>query len=162
MLNFSFAVSKKLNDSTADLSGYVGKEFEPTDWLEIAQERIDQFAAATNDHQFIHVEPERAAQTPFGGTIAHGYLTLSLLTYFSEQSGFAPKNLVMAVNYGSDKIRYLSPVRAGSRVRALQKIIEVAEKQPGQWLIKTAFTIEIEGIEKPALIAEILGLYVVS
>ncbi len=140
----------------------VGKELEPSDWLEITQERVNQFADATNDHQFIHVDAEKASQTPFGGTIAHGYLTLSLLSYFSAQSGILPEGLVMAVNYGSDKVRYLAPVVVGARVRAHQKIAEVAEKRPGQWLIKTNFTIEIEGVETPALIAEILGLYIVA
>ena len=140
----------------------VGKELEPSDWLEITQDRVNQFADATNDHQFIHVDAEKASQTPFGGTIAHGYLTLSLLSYFSAQSGILPEGLVMAVNYGSDKVRYLAPVAVGARVRAHQKIAEVSEKKPGQWLIKTTFTIEIEGVETPALIAEILGLYIVA
>ena len=140
----------------------VGKELEPSDWLEITQDRVNQFADATNDHQFIHVDAEKASQTPFGGTIAHGYLTLSLLSYFSAQSGILPEGLVMAVNYGSDKVRYLAPVAVGARVRAHQKIAEVSEKKPGQWLIKTNFTIEIEGVETPALVAEILGLYIVA
>ncbi len=140
----------------------VGKEYEPTDWLEITQARVDQFADATNDHQFIHVDKEKASQTPFGGTIAHGYLTLSLLSYFSMQSGVLPEGLVMAVNYGSDKVRYLAPVAVGKRVRAHMKITDVSEKNPGQWLIRTAVTIEIEGVEKPALVAEILGLFIVA
>ncbi len=140
----------------------VGKEYAPTDWLEITQERVDQFADATNDHQFIHVDKEKASQTPFGGTIAHGYLTLSLLSYFSMQSGVLPEGLVMAVNYGSDKIRYLAPVPVGKRVRAHMKITDVTEKNPGQWLIKTAVRIEIEGVETPALVAEILGLFIVA
>ena len=140
----------------------VGKEYEPTDWLEITQERVNQFADATNDHQFIHVDVEKASQTPLGGTIAHGYLTLSLLSYFAMQSGVLPEGLVMAVNYGSDKVRYLTPVRVGSRVRAHMNIIDVTEKNPGQWLIKTGVSIEIEGVETPALVAEILGLFFVK
>ncbi len=140
----------------------VGKEYAPTDWLEITQERVDQFADATNDHQFIHVDKEKASQTPFGGTIAHGYLTMSLLSYFSMQSGVLPEGLVMAVNYGSDKVRYLAPVPVGKRVRAHMKITDVSEKNPGQWLIRTAVTIEIEAVEKPALVAEILGLFIVA
>lgn len=146
----------------SELPSLEGTELAPTEWIEITQERIDQFAGATNDHQFIHVDPERAAESPFGGTIAHGYLTLSLLTFFSMQSGVQPEGLKMAVNYGSDKVRYLAPVRAGARVRALQKIADVTEKKPGQWLIKTGVTIEIEGEQTPALIAEILGLYIVA
>jgi acyl dehydratase len=148
--------------AVSQLPELVGKEYEPTDWLEITQERVNQFADATNDHQFIHVDVEKASQTPLGGTIAHGYLTLSLLSYFGMQSGVLPEGLVMAVNYGSDKVRYLTPVRVGSRVRAHMKIIDVTEKNPGQWLIKSDVSIEIEGVETPALVAEILGLFFVK
>jgi len=146
----------------SQLPELIGKEYEPTDWLEITQERVNQFADATNDHQFIHVDTEKASQTPFAGTIAHGYLTLSLLSYFGMQSGVMPEGMSMVVNYGSDKVRYLTPVRVGSRVRAHMKIIDVTEKNPGQWLIKTGVSIEIEGVEKPALVAEILGLFFVK
>ena len=146
----------------SQLPELIGKEYEPTDWLEITQERVNQFADATNDHQFIHVDAEKARQTPLGGTIAHGYLTLSLLSYFGMQSGVMPEGMAMVVNYGSDKVRYLTPVRVGSRVRAHMKIIDVTEKNPGQWLIKTGVSIEIEGVEKPALVAEILGLFFVK
>ena len=148
--------------AVSQLPELVGKEYAPTDWLEITQERVDQFADATNDHQFIHVDKEKAGQTPFGGTIAHGYLTMSLLSYFSMQSGVLPEGLVMAVNYGSDKVRYLAPVPVGKRVRAHMKITDVSEKNPGQWLIRTAVTIEIEAVETPALVAEILGLFIVA
>ncbi len=148
--------------AVSQLPELVGKEYEPTDWLEITQERVNQFADATNDHQFIHVDVEKASQTPLGGTIAHGYLTLSLLSYFGMQSGVMPEGMAMVVNYGSDKVRYLTPVRVGSRVRAHMKIIDVTEKNPGQWLIKTGVSIEIEGVEKPALVAEILGLFFVK
>ena len=145
-----------------DLPGLVGKELEPSPWLEITQERVNQFADATNDHQFIHVDPEKAAQTPFGGPIAHGFLSLSLLSYLNAQSAIVPENLVMGINYGSDKIRYLAPVRVGKRIRSRQKVLEVAEKQPGQWLFKNAVTVEIEGEETPALVAEILSMMVVA
>jgi len=145
-----------------DLPGLVGKELEPSSWLEITQERVNQFADATNDHQFIHVDPEKAAQTPFGGPIAHGFLSLSLLSFLSEQNLVVPENLAIAVNYGSDKIRYLMPVRVGKRIRSRQKVLEVEEKNPGQWLMKTAVTVEIEGEETPALIAEILTMLVVA
>lgn len=146
----------------SELAGLIGTEFEPSDWLEITQERVDQFADATNDHQFIHVDAEAAAKTPFGGTIAHGFLTLSLISYFSYESGFEVEGAVMGLNYGSDRVRYLAPVPVGGRVRARTKLLEVSEKKPGQWLLKTEVTIEIEGNETPALVAEILGLYILG
>jgi acyl dehydratase len=145
-----------------DMPGLVGKELQPSEWLEITQKRVDQFAAATNDHQFIHVDPEKASQTPFGGPIAHGFLSLSLLSFLNAQTAAVPENLVMGINYGSDKIRYLMPVRVGKRIRSRQKILEVAEKKPGHWLIKTEVTVDIEGESVPALIAEILSMMVVS
>ena len=145
-----------------DLPSLIGKELDPSPWLEITQERINQFADATNDHQFIHVDPDKAAQTAFGGPIAHGFLSLSLLSYLNAQSAVVPENLVMGVNYGSDKIRYLMPVRVGKRIRSLQKVLEVTEKKPGNWLLKYQVTVEIEGEETPALIAEILSMLVVD
>ena len=145
-----------------EMPNLVGRELEPSPWLEITQERVNQFADATNDHQFIHIDPEKAAQTPFGGPIAHGFLSLSLLSYLNEQTAIVPENTVMAINYGSDKIRYLAPVRVGKRIRSHQKILEVTEKNPGQWLMKTAVTVEIEGEETPALVAELLAMTVVA
>ena len=145
-----------------DLPKLARKELPPSEWMEITQERVDQFAEATNDFQFIHVEPERAAQTPFGGPIAHGFLSLSLLSYLNAQTAIVPENLVMGINYGSDKVRYLMPVRVGKRIRSRQKVLEVTEKKPGQWLMKTAVTVEIEGEETPALVAEILSMLVVA
>ncbi len=145
-----------------DFPNLVGKELEPSSWMEITQQRVNQFAHATNDHQFIHVDPEKAALTPFGGPIAHGFLTLSLIPYLTAENSVKPEGLVMGINYGSDKVRFLQPVRVGSRIRAQQKILAVSEKNPGQWLIKTAVTIEIENAEKPALIAEFLAMLVVK
>jgi acyl dehydratase len=145
-----------------DLPGLAGKELDPSPWLEVTQDRVNQFAEATNDHQFIHVDPEKAAQTPFGGPIAHGFLSLSLLSYLNAQTAIVPENLVMGINYGSDKVRYLAPVRVGKRIRSRQRVLEVTEKKPGQWLIKNAVTVEIEGEETPALIAEILSMMVVA
>jgi acyl dehydratase len=145
-----------------DMPSLIGMELQPSPWLEITQERVDQFADATNDHQFIHVDPEKAAKTPFGGPIAHGFLSLSLLSHLNEQVAIFPENLVMGVNYGSDKVRYLMPVRVGKRIRSRQTILEVAEKKPGQWLLKTAVTVEIEDEETPALVAEILSMMIVS
>ncbi|MDH3747173.1 MAG: MaoC family dehydratase [Gammaproteobacteria bacterium] len=145
-----------------DLPSLIGRELEPSPWIEITQERVNQFADATNDHQFIHVDPEKAAQTPFGGPIAHGFLSLSLLSYLTAQNAIVPDNLVMGINYGSDKVRYLMPVRVGKRIRSRQKVLEVTEKKPGQWLIKNAVTVEIEDEETPALVAEILSMMVVG
>jgi len=145
-----------------DLPSLVGTELEPSPWLEITQERVNQFADATNDHQFIHVDPERAAETPFGGPVAHGFLSLSLLSYLNEQSAVMPDNIVMGINYGSDKVRYLMPVRVGKRIRSRQKVLEVTEKKPGQWLIKNDVTVEIEGEKTPALVAEILSMIIVG
>ena len=145
----------------ADLPTFVGKTLKPSSWMEITQERVNQFADATDDHQFIHVDPERAAQTPFGGPIAHGYLTLSLISHLTAENSLKPEGLVMAINYGSDKVRFLQPVRVGSRIRAQQKILYASEKNPGQWLIKSAVTIEIENVEKPALIAECIAMLIV-
>ena len=146
----------------AELPSIVGKELEPSPWLEITQERVNQFANATNDHQFIHVDLEKAKQTPFGGTIAHGFLSLSLLSYLNAQTAIVPEGLVMGINYGSNKVRFLAPVSVGKRIRSRQKILEVTEKKPGQWLIKTDVSVEIDGEETPALVAEILSMYIVQ
>jgi len=143
-----------------DLPGLVGRAFPPSPWLTITQKRVNQFADATNDRQFIHVDPDRAAQTPFGGPVAHGFLTLSLLSYLTAQSGMVPEDASMGINYGSDRIRYLAPVRVGKRIRSHQKVIDVTEKQPGQWLLKYEITVEIEGEQTPALVAEILSLLI--
>jgi acyl dehydratase len=145
-----------------DLPGLIGTELEPSPWLTITQERVNQFADATNDHQFIHIDPQKAAQTPFGGPIAHGFLSLSLLSYLNEQTAIVPENTVMAINYGSDKVRYLAPVRVGKRIRSRQTVLDVTEKKPGQWLFKYAVTVEIEGEETPALVAEILSMMIVA
>ena len=145
----------------ADLSALIGQDLEPSSWLEITQERVNQFADATNDHQFIHVNPEKASQTPFGGPIAHGFLTLSLLPFLTGEKSKRIDGLVMGINYGSDKVRFLQPVRVGSRIRAQQKLLEVVEKRPGQWLTKTLVSIEIENEQKPALITEYLAMFIV-
>ena len=146
----------------ANLTTLIGQDLEPSSWLEITQERVNQFADATNDHQFIHVDPEKAAQTPFGGPIAHGFLTLSLVPFLTGEKSKPIDGLVMGINYGSDKVRFLQAVRVGSRIRAQQKILEVTEKRPGQWLTRTLVTIEIENEQKPALIAENLAMMIVK
>ena len=142
------------------LRDYIGRELDPSDWLTIDQDRISAFADATLDHQFIHVDAAKAAKTPFGKTIAHGYLTMSLISYFAGQCGVRPDKTVMALNYGSDKVRFLQPVRVDSRIRARAVLQEVEERQPGQTLLKTRFTVEIEGEEKPAMVADILSLFI--
>lgn len=134
----------------------------PSSWMRIDQERIDQFAEATGDHQFIHVDPQRAAKTPFGGTIAHGFLTLSLLPKLSEEVALRPEGVVMGINYGLNKVRMLQPVRSGSEVRLQSKILGVVEKAPGRLLVTTEATVEIKGEDKPALIAETLAMFVLG
>jgi acyl dehydratase len=145
-----------------DLPALVGQEHGPSSWFDITQDRVNLFADATNDHQFIHVDEAQAAQTPFGGTIAHGFLTLSLIPFLTAEIAPAFEGLVMGINYGTDKVRFLQPVRVGSRVRACQKYLEVTEKNPGQWLIKSRVTVEIEGQAKPALVAETLAIFVIE
>jgi len=144
-----------------EFASLAGTELAPTDWLEITQDRVNQFADATNDHQFIHVKPLKAKLTPFGGTIAHGFLTLSLVTYLMSDATPLPEGHKMTINYGSDKVRYLAPVRVGKRIRAQQKIVDVTEKKAGRWLVKTEVSIEVEGEETPAMVAEILMMHFV-
>jgi len=138
----------------------VGTKFEPGEWIVVDQGRINTFADCTEDHQFIHVDEEKAKQTPFGGTIAHGFLTLSLLAKMAEGSGVLPENLVMGINYGFDKVRFLAPVRAGKRVRAHSEVLDVDRKDDNRFLIKQAVSVEIEGEETPALVAEWLSMLV--
>ncbi len=126
-----------------------------SDWVEVTQAMIDQFADATGDHQFIHINPAAAAMTPFGGTIAHGFLTLSLATLLlAKVDGPQIAGVKMGVNYGLNKVRFISPVRSGKRVRGHFKTLELIEKRPGQWQQTRELTVEIEGEAKPAMIAE--------
>ena len=140
-----------------DLQARSNKE-DVSDWILISQEMIDQFAGATKDHQYIHVDPERAKQSPFGGTIAHGFLSLSLLSRMAAEATLLPDRLKMAVNYGFDRVRFLAPVRSGKRIRGRFTLDSVVEKAPGQYLMRHTVTVEIEGEDKPALTAEWLGL----
>lgn len=142
----------------AELAQYVGKELGRSEWLTIDQERINLFAEATGDFQFIHVAPVKAAKTPFGSTIAHGFLTLSLIPKLMEDILVLPEGLKMVVNYGLDSVRFIQPVKVGSRVRLKVDLSEAVEKKPGQWLLKATTTLEIEGQDKPAYIAEPLSL----
>lgn len=145
------------------LAQYIGKEVGVTDWLEIDQARINQFADATGDHQYIHVDPVRAAQTPFGTTIAHGFLTLSLMSMLSANNGgIKLSNAVMGINYGLDKVRFITPVKVGSKIRARFQLVSADEKKPKHYLLKHNVTIDIDGESKPALIAEWLGMTVVQ
>ena len=141
-----------------ELSQYVGKELGRSAWLKIDQQRINLFAEATGDFQFIHVDPEKAAKTPFGSTIAHGFLTLSLIPKLIEDILILPEGLKMVVNYGLDSVRFIQPVKVDSQVRLKVDLAEVTEKRPGQWLLKAIATLEIDGEEKPAYIAESLSL----
>lgn len=145
-----------------EMEQQVGRELGPSEWLTIEQERINQFADATNDHQFIHIDEAAAARTPFGCTIAHGFLSLSMLSYFLSDIVIAPEGTVMAINYGSDKVRFRQPVKVNQRIRARGTVMAVSEKNPGKWLVKKAITVEIEGEDTPALSAEILSLFVVG
>lgn len=140
------------------LKDYVGKELGRSAWLKIDQERINLFAEATGDFQFIHVDPEKAAKTPFGTTIAHGFLTLSLIPTLMLDILVLPEGLKMGVNYGLDSVRFIQPVKVNSQVRLKVDLTEATEKKPGQWLLKATATLEIEGEEKPAYIAEPLSL----
>jgi acyl dehydratase len=144
--------------SLDEIRGRIGDEIGVSGWLIVDQARIDAFADATEDRQFIHVDPQAAAHTPFGGTIAHGFLTLSLLSRMASQVTLIPDGLKMAVNYGFDRVRFIASVKSGKRVRARFTLDSVEEKAPGQWLMRHTVTVEIEGEGKPALAAEWLGL----
>lgn len=137
----------------------VGKLERTSDWYLIDQQKIDQFAETTDDHQFIHVDPERVkAETPFDGTLAHGFLTLSMLSAMIGSSFPVVEDAALSLNYGFDKIRFLNPVPSGARIRSHIKLIESTLRKPGELLNRFAVTVEIENIERPALIAEWLGL----
>ena len=147
----------------ADLASHAGKEIGLSEWMRIDQARIDQFADVTEDHQFIHLDATRAAaETPFGGTIAHGFLSLSLLSRMAMDIAFVLDGMTMGINYGFDKVRFLQPVKSGARVRGRFVLEEVIERQPGQWMLRFGVTVEIEGSEKPALIAQWLTMQVVA
>jgi len=146
----------------SDLQSLIGTEVGVSRWSEVDQARIDAFASITEDEQFIHVDPEAAKATPFGGTIAHGFLTLSLASAMSYDAVKPLEGVVMGVNYGFDKLRFIAPVPAGSKVRGRFKLLSAEDKGGGRWLLKHELTVEIEGGDKPALIAEWLGMQVVA
>jgi acyl dehydratase len=136
----------------------IGTDLGASDWYLIDQDMVNRFADLTNDHQFIHVNPEAAKMTPFGGTIVHGFFTLSMLAGLQPEGAIVLEGIKMGVNYGCDRIRFLEPVPVGSRIRARHKLKAVDDKGGGRWLLTSEVTIEIEGKEKPALIADWLGM----
>jgi acyl dehydratase len=147
--------------SAIDIKEYValtGQEVGVSRWFEIDQSRIDTFADVTEDWQFIHIDTEKATKTPFGGTVAHGFLTLSMLAAMAYDALPAIKGRVMGVNYGFDKIRFVTPVRSGSRVRARFKLLEVTVRNPKEFMSRSEVVVEIAGADKPALVAEWLGV----
>jgi acyl dehydratase len=141
-----------------EIKSKVGSDLGASPWIEIDQQSIDSFADVTGDHQFIHVDPAAAAQTPFGGTVAHGFLTLSLLSQMAAHVMLVPNTTRMAVNYGFERVRFIAPVRSGKRVRGHFTLASAEEKRPGQWQFVHNVTVEIEGEAKPALTADWIGL----
>src|SRR3954447_15787633 len=144
--------------SLDEICSRVGTEIGVSDWILVDQARIDAFAEVTEDRQFIHVDQDAAAKTPLGGTIAHGFLTLSLLSRMAADAMLAPETLRMGLNYGLDKVRFLAPVRAGRRIRGRFVLTRMDEKRPGQWECVHQVTVEIEKEPKPALVADWIGL----
>lgn len=142
----------KVFESLSEFAAAQGSQFGPTEWLEISQDRVNLFADATDDHQWIHVDPETAANGPFGGTIAHGLLTLSLLPHFSHQL-YRVDNIAMAINYGYNKVRFITPVKVGAKVRARGELTSVNQLD-GAVQATTTITVEIQGSDKPAAVAE--------
>lgn len=143
------------------LKEMIGQEMGVSDWVQIDQEKINQFAECTGDHQWIHVDIEKAKQGPFGGPIAHGFLTLSLIPVLSGSSKYMPEGIKMAVNYGLNKVRFINPVPAGSRVRSRMVLADIEERSGGRIMMTTTHNIEIEGQDKPACVAESLALFYV-
>jgi acyl dehydratase len=142
-----------------ELVNFIGTKVESSDWYEVTQDRINEFAHCTGDNYFMHVDPEKAKQTDLGGTIAHGLLTLSLIPYLMKNFP-VPENMPHGLNYGFDKVRFLAPVRSGKRVRIHGEVLDVNWKQENHCVFKTGVTVEIEGEEKPALYAEWILYYI--
>lgn len=146
--------------SPVAVQALIGKDLGVSDWVLIDQPKIDAFAGVTNDYQFIHVDPEAAAKTPFGGTIAHGFLTLSLIAGMMPDGAVVLEGIKMGVNYGFEKVRFLQPVPSGSRIRARHVLKAFDHKGNGRYLLTNEVTVEIEGCEKPALVADWLGMQI--
>jgi len=143
------------------LKTMIGQDNGTSDWALIDQAKVNLFADATDDHQWIHVDVEQAKKGPFGGTIAHGFLILSLTPLFSSSGKYLPEGMKMVLNYGLNKVRFITPVPVGSRVRSKMTISGVEEKDPGRLLVTTTHTIEIEGLDKPACVAEALAMFMI-
>ncbi len=144
------------------LKEMTGQELGKSDWFTMDQDRISTFADCTLDHQWIHIDEEAAAKGPFGKTVAHGYLTVSLISHFGKDAVVIPEGTQMAINYGLNKVRLINPVTVGSKIRDIIVLTDVVEKGEGRILITTTHTIEIEGAEKPACIAEALTMFFTS
>lgn len=144
--------------TTDTISDFVGKLTGVSDWSMIDQDRINKFADVTEDHQFIHVNEEAAKMTPFGGTVAHGFLSLSMLSKLAEGCVVIVEGVKMGINYGFDKVRFVAPVKSGKRIRGHFTLMSAEQKIPGQWTFKYGVKVEIEGEEKPALVAEWLSM----
>ena len=138
----------------ADLEARVGDRFEPSRWIEVDQTMIDRFGEVTQDEQFIHMDPDRAAQTPLGGTVAHGFLTLSLASRFDYDCFEDPPGQTMSINYGFDRLRFLSPVRPGQRVRGHFTLTRAVPRGDDGLMRTVELEIEIDGVDKPALVAD--------
>ena len=150
-------MSARIFETPAALLGAVGESFGPTIWVAIEQDRIDMFAQATDDHQWIHVNPERAKDGPFGGTIAHGYLTMSLVNRFLPEL-VEVRGVSMGVNIGTDNLRFLNPVRVGSRIRGKGELVKAEEAKGGVQAV-VRVTVEIEGVEKPACVVDTISRF---
>jgi acyl dehydratase len=147
--------------SMATAAHFIGRELGVSDWITVDQDRIDQFAACTGDRQWIHVDVERARrESPFGGPIAHGYLTLALVAALVMELGVIPPDAAGALNYGLDKVRFVTPVKAGARVRMRASLASVEPQKDGRMLLKLKGTLEVEGEAKPALVAELLCMLI--
>jgi acyl dehydratase len=144
------------------LSDFIGRRRVSEEWFRVTQQRVDQFADATLDHQFIHVDPGRASRTPFGGTVAHGFLTLSLLPRLMEPIQVLPENTVLGINYGLNRVRFPNPVPVDSEIRAAATLLEIADSAPGRITLTTEVTVEIRGQDKPALAAETLTMFLLD
>jgi acyl dehydratase len=166
MTSNAVALGQVPNPNTVPLDALrarIGETIGTSSWREVAQERVDRFAEVTDDHQFIHIDPERARrETPFGGSIAHGFLTLSLLSTMAYETLPTVEGRALGINYGFDRVRFLAPVRAGKRVRAHFTLADVTEREAKQVLLRYTVTVEIEGEAKPALSAEWLTLTVLA
>ena len=141
-----------------EIRARIGEEVGVSRWMLVDQARIDRFAEATDEFQFIHVDPEAAARTPFGGTVAHGFLTLSMISIMAAEATLVPPTTAMVVNYGLERTRFIAPVRSGKRIRGRFTLASVEERVAGQLLVRHDVTVEIEGEDKPALIAQWLTL----